>query len=131
MHHKTKRHATKPLDTQVPYIYIVTRYNYVLSDALPYITDLPHFATWAQSIENAMRLCNLDALSIALSKLQGAPLRSDKYLEDKESNSGKKLSWTTLKQHLTSNCSDIPYNTHAINAYDTLQQVTDESIKAY
>ena len=39
------------------------------------------FTAWAQSIENAARLWNLDALSIALSKLQGAPLKSVNYLE--------------------------------------------------
>ena len=78
-----------------------------------------------------MRLCNLDALSITLSKLQGAPLKSANYLEGKESNLGKKLSWTTLKQHLTSNYSEIPYDTHTINAYDTLQQGTDKSTEAY
>ena len=78
-----------------------------------------------------MRLCNLDGLSIALSKLQGALLKSANYLEDKESNSGKKLFWTTLKEHLTSTYSEIPYDTHAINAYDTLQQGTDESTEAY
>ena len=94
-------------------------------------TNKAEFATWAQSIENAVRLFNLDALSIALSKLQGAPLLSANYLEGKESNSGKKFSWTTLKQHLTSNYSEIPYDTHAINTYDTLQQGTDESTKAY
>ena len=33
------------------------------------------FATWAQSIENASRICNLDAINITLSKLQGAPLK--------------------------------------------------------
>ena len=94
-------------------------------------TNKAEFATWAQSIKNAARLCNLDALSIALSKLQGAPLKSANYLEDKEMNSGKKLSWATLKQHLTSNYSEIPYDTHAINSYDTLQKCTDESTKAY
>ena len=94
-------------------------------------TNKAEIATWAQNIENAARLCNLDALSITLSKLQGAPLKSTNYLEGKETNSGKKLSWTTLKQHLTSNYSEIPYDTHAINACDTLQQDTDESTKAY
>ena len=59
-------------------------------------TKKAEWATWAQSIENVVRLCNLDALSIALSKLQGAPLKSVNYLESKETNSGKKLSWTTL-----------------------------------
>ena len=38
-------------------------------------TNKAEFATWAQSIENAVRLCNLDALSITLSKLQGTPLK--------------------------------------------------------
>ena len=42
-----------------------------------------------------------------------------------------KLIWSTLKQHLTSNYSEIPYNTHAINAYDMLQQGNDESTEAY
>ena len=94
-------------------------------------TNKAECTTWAQSIENAVRLCNLDALSIALSKLQGAPLKSAIYLEGKETNSGKKLSWTTLKQQLTSNYSKIPYDTHAINTYNTLQQGTDESTDAY
>ena len=39
-------------------------------------TNKAEFATCAQSIQNAVRLCNLDALSITLSKLQGAPLKS-------------------------------------------------------
>ena len=83
-------------------------------------TNKAEFATWAKSIENAVKLCNLDALSIALSKLQGAPLKSANYLENKETNSGKKLSWTTLKQHLTSNYSEIPYDTHVINFVEML-----------
>ena len=94
-------------------------------------TNKAEFATWAQSIKNAARLCNLDALSITLSKLQGAPLKSANYLESKETNSGRKLFGTTLKQHLTSNCSEIPHSTHAINAYDSLQQGIDESTEAY
>ena len=89
------------------------------------------FTAWAQSIENAARLCHLDALSIALSILQGAPLKLAKYLEAKETNSGKSLVCSTLKQHLTNNYSEIPYDTHAINAYDTLQQDNDESTEAY
>ena len=32
-------------------------------------TKKAEFATWAQSIENAMRICNLDAINITLSKL--------------------------------------------------------------
>ena len=89
------------------------------------------FTAWVPSIENAAKLCNLDACSIALSKLQGAPLKSAKYLEGKETNSGRKFFWSTLKQHLTSNYSEIPYDTHVINAYDMLQQVTLESTEAY
>ena len=64
-------------------------------------------------------------------KQHGAPLKSANYLEGKESNSGKKLSWIILKQHLTSNYYGIPYDTHAINTYDTLQQGTNESTEAY
>ena len=55
------------------------------------------FTAWAQSIENATKLCHLDALSIALSKLQGALLKSANYLETKETNAGKTLIWSTLK----------------------------------
>ena len=84
-------------------------------------TKKAEFATWAQSIENTVRICSLDAISIALSKLQGALLKSAIYLEGKETSTGKKLSWITLKQHLTGKYSDILYDTHAINAYDTLQ----------
>ena len=84
-----------------------------------------------QNIENAARLCYLDALSIALSKLQRAPLKSANYLETKDVNAGKTLIWSTLKQHLTSNYSEIPYDTQAINAYDTLQQGNDESTEVY
>ena len=94
-------------------------------------TNKAEFTAWAQGIENAARLWNLDTLSIALSKLQGAQLKSANYLEAKETNSGKTLCWSTLKQHLTSNYSEIPYDTHAINAYDMLQQGTDESTEAY
>ena len=42
------------------------------------------FTTWAPSIENAMRICNLDAINITLSMLQGAPLKLAIYLEGKE-----------------------------------------------
>ena len=94
-------------------------------------TNKAEFTAWAQSIENAARLCNLDALSIALSKLQGVPLKSAKYLESKETNSGKTLCWSTLKQHLTSNYFEILYDTHVINVYDTLQQIINESTEAY
>ena len=85
-----------------------------------YGTKKAEFATWAQTAENATRCCNLDAVNITLSRLQGAPLKSVIYLEDKETSAGKKLSWNTLKLHLTDNYSEIPYNTHAINAYDTI-----------
>ena len=78
-----------------------------------------------------MRIGNLDAINIALSKLQGAPLKLAICLEGKETSTGKKPSWITLKQHLTANYSEIPYDTHAINAYGTLQQGADESTKAY
>ena len=44
-----------------------------------------------QSVENAARLCHLDALGIALSKLQGALVKSASYLEIKEANAGKTL----------------------------------------
>ena len=47
------------------------------------------FTSWAQSVGRAAWLCNLDTLSIALSKLQGAPLKLASYLEFKETNSGK------------------------------------------
>ena len=47
-------------------------------------TNKAEFTTWVQSIENAAKLCNLATLSIALSKLQGAPLKSANYLEGKE-----------------------------------------------
>ena len=40
-------------------------------------------------------------------------------LETKETSAGKTLIWPILKQHLTSNYSEIPYDTHAINAYNT------------
>ena len=43
-------------------------------------TKKAEFATWAQSIENAVRICNLDAINITLSKLQVAPLKSAIYL---------------------------------------------------
>ena len=89
------------------------------------------FIAWTHSIENAATLCHLDACNIALSKLQGALLKSANYLKAKETNAGKTLIWSTLKQHLTSNYSKILYDTHAINAYNTLQQGNDESTKAY
>ena len=78
------------------------------------------FMSWVQSVENAAKLCNLDTLSIALSKLQGPPLKLACFLESKEENVGKQLSWQSLKRHLTYNYSKIPYNTHTINAYNNL-----------
>ena len=87
--------------------------------------------SWAQSVENAAKLCNLDTLSIALSKLQGPPLQSAHFLKTKESSSGKQSNWHSLKEHLTTNYSEIPYDMHAINAYDNLHQGSDESTSAY
>ena len=84
-----------------------------------------------QSVDNAARSCTLDTFSIALSKLQGPPLKSASYLESKEVSSGKQLDWHSLKKHLTSNYSEIPYDTHAINAYDSLHQGSSESTIAY
>ena len=94
-------------------------------------TNKAEFTAWVQNIENTARLHNLDALSIALSQLQGAPLKSANYLEGKETNSGKTLSWSALKWHLTSNYTEMPYDTHVINVYNMLQQGNDESTKAY
>ena len=54
--------------------------------------------SWVQSVENAARLCNLDTLSITLSKLQGPPLKSGSYLESKKTNSGKTLVWSLFKK---------------------------------
>ena len=89
------------------------------------------FATWTESVENAARICSLDAVNITLSKLQGTLLKSAIYLEGKETHAGKKLSCNMIKQHLTTNYSEIPYDTHAINVYDTLQQGPDEPTEAY
>ena len=94
-------------------------------------TSKAEFTPCVQSIEHAAKLCNLDALSIALSKLQEAPLKSANYLEAKETKSVRKLHWSSLKQHLTSNYSEISYDSHVINAYDMLQQGSDESTEAY
>ena len=66
-----------------------------------------------------------------MSKLKGVPLKSSNYLEAKETNAGKTLIWSTLKWHLTSNYSKIPYDIHAINVYDMLQQGKDELTEAY
>ena len=82
-------------------------------------------------MENAAKLCNLDILSIVLSKLQGPPLKLACFLESKEVNVGKQLSRHSLKKFLTNNYSEILYVTHAINAYDSLHQGSDESTSVY
>ena len=89
------------------------------------------FTSWVQSVENAAKLCNLNTLSITLSKLQGPPLKLAHFLESKEVSAGKQLSWHSLKKHLTDNYSKIPYDTHATRAYDNLHQGSDESTSAY
>ena len=89
------------------------------------------FMSWAQSVENAAKLCNLDTLSIALSKLQGPQLKLACFLESKEASVGRQLNWHSLKKHLTNNYSKILYDTHAINAYDNLHQGSDESTSVY
>ena len=87
------------------------------------------FTSWVQSVENATRLCN--SLSIALSKLQGGPLKLASYLESKEANLGKTLVQSSLKKHLTSNYSENLYDTHAINAYNSLKQDSNKSTEVY
>ena len=57
-------------------------------------------------------------------------MKSAVHLEGKETSAGRKHLWNTLKQHLTSNYSEIPYDMYAINAYDTLQQGVDEPTEA-
>ena len=52
-----------------------------------------------QSIENTAKVYHLDVLSIALSKLQGALLKSANYLETKETNACKALIWVYLTDH--------------------------------
>ena len=94
-------------------------------------TNKSEFTSWVQSVENTARLYDLDTLSIALSKLQGPPIKSASYLESKEISSGKQLIWPSLKKHLTSNYSEILYDTHAIYVYDSLHQGNDESTIAY
>ena len=90
------------------------------------------FTSWAQSVENVAQLCNLDALTIMLFELQGPPLQSAHFLKKKkEISSGKQLNWHSLKKHLTTNYSEIPYDMHAINAYDSLHQASSESTSAY
>ena len=82
-------------------------------------------------MEKAAKLCNLDTLSITLSKLEGPLLQSAHFLETKEVSSGKQLDWHSLKKHLTTNYLEILYNTHTINAYDNLHQGSNESTSAY
>ena len=89
------------------------------------------FTLWVQSMENAAKLCNLDTLSIALSKLQGHPFKSSCFLESKEVSSGKQLDWYSLKKHQTTNVLETPYNTHSINAYVNLHLGSNESTSAY
>ena len=60
-------------------------------------TTRAEFKSWAQSVENAAKLCDLDTLTIELSKLQGPPLQLAHFLETKESSSGKQLNWHSLK----------------------------------
>ena len=64
----------------------------------------------------------MDTLTITLSKLQGPPLKLACFLESREVGSGKQLNWHSLQKHLTTNCSEIPYDTPTINAYDNLHQ---------
>ena len=53
------------------------------------------------------------------------------FLQSKEVSAGRQLNWHSLKKHLTNNYYEIPYDTHAINAYDNLHQGSDESTSAY
>ena len=53
------------------------------------------FTSWVQSVENAAKLCNMDTLAIALSKLQGPPLKLVHFIESKEVGSGKQLKKTS------------------------------------
>ena len=89
------------------------------------------FTLWAQSVENATKLCDLDTLTFMLSKLQGPPLQLAHFLETREYRSSKQLNWHSLKEHLTTNYSEIPYDIHAINAYDNLHQGSNESTSAF
>ena len=89
------------------------------------------FTSWAQSVENAAKLCNLDTLNITLSKQQGPPLKLAHFLKSKETSSGMQLDWHSLNKHLTTNYSEIPYDMHAINAYDNLHQGGNESTSAH
>ena len=94
-------------------------------------TNKGEFTSWAQSVENAAKLCNIDTLTITISKLLGPPLKSSCFLKSKEVGSGKQLNWHSLKKHLTTNYLEIPYNTHTINLYDNLHQGSNESTSTY
>ena len=89
------------------------------------------FTSWVQSVENAAKLCNMDTLTIAQSKLQGPQLKLAHFLESKEVGSGKQLNWHSLKKHLTTNYLELPYNTHTINVYNNLHQGSNESTSTY
>ena len=56
------------------------------------------FTSWVQSVANGAKLCNMDTLTIALSKLLGPPLKSTQFLKSKEVSSGKQLNWHSLKK---------------------------------
>ena len=71
---------------------------------------------WVQSVENAAKLYNMDTLTIALSKLQGPPLKSAHFLKSKEVSSGKQLNWHSLKKPSNYKLLGNTYDTHAINA---------------
>ena len=90
-----------------------------------------NFTSWVQSVENTAKLCNMDTLTIALSKLQGSPLKLTHFLKFKEVGSGKQLNWHSLKKHLTTNYLEILCDTHAINAYNNLHQGSDGSTSTY
>ena len=90
------------------------------------------FTSWAQSVENAAKVCNLDTLTIALSKLQGPPLKLACFLKSKEVGSGKQLHWHSLKK--ASNYKLLG-NTVQHSCYqcmhDNLHQGSDESTSVY
>ena len=94
-------------------------------------TTKTKFTSWTQSVKNAAKQCDLDTLTVMLSKLQGPPLQLAHFLETNESSLGKQLNRHSLKKHLTTNYSEIPYDMHAINAYDNLHQSSNKSTSAY
>ena len=111
----------RPSHTDIATIYI--KLNKIL-----YGNNKNKFTSWAQGVENAAKLCNLDTLSIALSKLQGPPLKSAHFLESKEVSSGKQLDLYSLKKHLTRNYLEILYDTHAINAHDNIKVAMSQQV---